>query len=127
MKKLVLVAMCLALVLPAVTQTKVDKRIAESTTVLANLIDKPNGISRSLLDKSVCVLVYPGVKKVGVGLGVSYGKGVLLCRSGKEMDGNWGAPVLYTLDTGSLRRTTGQYLDQLCVAGHEPEWRGQSP
>ncbi|MFZ1135014.1 MAG: lipid-binding SYLF domain-containing protein [Candidatus Korobacteraceae bacterium] len=102
MKKLVLVAMCLALVLTAFAQTKVDKRIAESTTVLANLIDKPNGISRSLLDKSVCVLVYPGVKKVGVGLGMSYGHGVLLCRSGKTMDGNWGAPVLYILDTGSL-------------------------
>jgi SH3 domain-containing YSC84-like protein 1 len=107
MKKLMLVTMCLALVLPAVTQDKLDKRIAETTTVLTNTIDKPNGISRNLLDKSVCVLVYPGVKKVGVGLGVSYGKGVLLCRSGKAMDGNWGAPVLYTLDTGSLGAQLG--------------------
>lgn len=102
MKKLMLVAMCLVLAFTAFAQTKVDKRIADTTTVLTNLIDKPNGISRSLLDKSVCALVYPGVKKVGVGLGVSYGKGLLLCRSGKAMDGNWGAPVLYTLDTGSL-------------------------
>ena len=107
MKKLMLFTMCLALVLPAVTQDKLDKRIAETTTVLTNTIDKPNGISRNLLDKSVCVLVYPGVKKVGVGLGVSYGKGVLLCRSGKAMDGNWGAPVLYTLDTGSLGAQLG--------------------
>jgi SH3 domain-containing YSC84-like protein 1 len=88
MKKLVLVAMCLALALPALAQTKVDKRMAESTTVLTNLIDKSNGISRPLLDKAACVLVYPGVKKVGIGLGVSYGKGVLFCRSGKTMDGN---------------------------------------
>ena len=107
MKKLMLVAMCLVLALPSIAQTKVDKRIADTTTVLTNLIDKPNGISRSLLDKSMCALVYPGVKKVGVGLGVSYGKGVLLCRSGKEMDGNWGAPVLYTLDTGSLGAQLG--------------------
>jgi len=107
MKKLMLVVMCVALVLPAVTQDKLDKRIAEATTVLTNIMDKPNGISRNLLDKAACVLVYPGVKKVGVGLGVSYGKGVLLCRSGKAMDGNWGAPVLYTLDTGSLGAQLG--------------------
>jgi SH3 domain-containing YSC84-like protein 1 len=107
MKKLVLVAMCLVLTLPAVAQDKLDKRIAESTTVLANILDKPNGIPRSLLNKAACVLVYPGVKKVGVGLGVSYGRGVLLCRSGKMMDGNWGAPVLYTLDTNSLGAQLG--------------------
>ena len=107
MKKVLLAVLCLTMAFPAIAQTKVDKRIAESTTVLTNLIDKPSGISRGLLDKAVCVLVYPGVKKVGVGLGVSYGKGVLLCRSGKEMDGNWGAPVLYILDTGSLGAQLG--------------------
>lgn len=107
MKKLMLVATCLVLASTVFAQTKVDKRIADSATVLTNLIDKPNGIARSLLDKSVCALVYPGVKKVGVGLGVSYGKGVLVCRSGKAMDGNWGAPVLYILDTGSIGAQLG--------------------
>lgn len=107
MKKLFLAVLCLTLVLSAVAQTKVDKRIADTTTVLTNIIDKPNGISRSLLDKSACVLVYPNVKKVGVGLGVGYGKGVLLCRSGKTMDGSWGAPVMYSLDTGSLGAQLG--------------------
>jgi len=107
MKKLLLVAMCLTLLLPAVAQDKLDKRIADSNTVLTNILDKPNGIARNLLDKAVCVLVYPGVKKVGVGIGVGYGKGVLVCRSGKTMDGNWGAPVLYTLDTSSLGAQLG--------------------
>ena len=92
MKKLLLVALCLALTLSSVAQSKVDKRISESTGVLANILDKPNGIPRSLLDKAACVLVYPNVKKVGVGVGVGYGRGVLVCRSGKAMDGNWGAP-----------------------------------
>jgi len=107
MKKLVVAAICLATALSAIAQEKLDKRIAESTTVLANIIDKPNGIPRSLLDKAECVLVYPGVKKVGVGIGVGYGRGVLLCRSGKAMDGNWGAPVMYTLDTSSLGAQLG--------------------
>jgi lipid-binding SYLF domain-containing protein len=107
MKKLVLVVMCFALAIPAIAQDKLDKRIAETTTVLANIIDKPNGIPRSLLNKAQCVLVYPGVKKVGVGFGIGYGRGVLLCRSGKTMDGNWGAPVLYTLDANSLGAQLG--------------------
>jgi lipid-binding SYLF domain-containing protein len=106
MKKLVVVVVCLAMALSAIAQEKLDKRIAESTTVLANIIDKPNGIPRSLLDKAACVLVYPGVKKVGVGVGVGYGRGVLVCRSGK-MDGSWGAPVMYTLDTSSLGAQLG--------------------
>jgi SH3 domain-containing YSC84-like protein 1 len=107
MKKLFLAVLCLTLALSAVAQDKLDKRIAESTTVLANILDKPNGIPMSLLNKAECVLVYPGVKKVGVGLGVSYGRGVLLCRTGKTMDGNWGAPVMYTLDTSSLGAQLG--------------------
>jgi lipid-binding SYLF domain-containing protein len=107
MKKLLLVALCFTLAMSAVAQSKIDKRIAETTTVLTNILDKPNGIPRSLLDKAECVLVYPGVKKVGVGLGVGYGRGVLLCRSGKTMNGNWGAPVMYTLDTGSLGAQLG--------------------
>ncbi len=107
MKKLLLVALCFTLAMSAVAQSKIDKRIAETTTVLTNILDKPNGIPRSLLDKADCVLVYPGVKKVGVGLGVSYGRGVLICRNGKTMDGNWGAPVMYTLDTSSLGAQLG--------------------
>jgi len=107
MKKLVLVAVCLCMTLSAIAQEKLDKRIADSTTVLTNIIDKPNGIPKSLLDKASCVLVYPSVKKVGVGLGVGYGRGVLVCRSGKTMDGNWGAPVMYTLDTSSLGAQLG--------------------
>jgi len=107
MKKMLLAVLCLTMALPAIAQSKVDKRISESTTVLTNILDKPNGIPKSLLDKAVCVLAYPNVKKVGVGLGVGYGRGVLVCRSGKTMDGGWGAPVMYTLDTSSLGAQLG--------------------
>jgi SH3 domain-containing YSC84-like protein 1 len=107
MKKLLLAVLCLTVALPVLAQSKVDQRLSQSTAVLNNILDKPNGIPKSLLDKADCVLVYPSVKKVGVGLGVGYGKGVLVCRSGKTMNGNWGAPVMYTLDTGSLGAQLG--------------------
>ena len=48
------------------------------------------------------MLVYPGVRKVGIGIGVTYGRGMITCRSGAEMNGKWSAPAMYTMDTGSL-------------------------
>ena len=107
MKKLVLAAVCLTLALPAIAQSKVDKRISESTAVLTTLLTKPNGIDKTLLNKADCIAVYPAVKKVAVGIGGTYGRGVLVCRSGKEMNGLWGAPIMYTLDTASLGAQLG--------------------
>jgi lipid-binding SYLF domain-containing protein len=103
MKKTVLFSLvCLGATLPGVAQSKVDNRLGDSAEVLRQIIAKPDDIPKALLDKAVCVLVYPSVKKVGVGVGVTYGRGVLVCRSGTNMDGKWGAPAMYTLDVGSL-------------------------
>ncbi len=97
---------CFAVALPLHSEDKVSKRLDQSTAVLKTIVAKQD-IPKSTLDKAVCVLVYPGVKKVGVGLGVTYGRGVLSCRQGKEMDGDWSAPAMYTLDTGSLGAQLG--------------------
>jgi SH3 domain-containing YSC84-like protein 1 len=103
--KLIGVFLCLAAAVPAVAQ-KVDKRLAESAAVL-NTIAAKSEISNTAWSKTKCVLVYPSVKKVGIGLGMSYGRGVLVCRSGANLDGKWGAPIMYTLDTGSLGAQLG--------------------
>lgn len=102
---LIAVLLCLAGAVPAVAQ-KADKRLAESATVLQTITTK-NEISNTAWSKTKCVLVYPSVKKVGIGIGVSYGRGVLVCRTGANMDGKWGAPIMYTLDTGSLGAQLG--------------------
>jgi lipid-binding SYLF domain-containing protein len=54
--------------------SKASERVAESTTVLTTILDK-QAIPKSVVDKAVCVLVYPNVKKVGIGLGATYGRG----------------------------------------------------
>jgi SH3 domain-containing YSC84-like protein 1 len=46
--------------------------------------------------------VFPSVKKVAVGIGGSYGRGVLICRNGADMKGDWGAPAMYKLDQASI-------------------------
>lgn len=104
-RNLIAVLLCAVAALPAVAQ-KADKRLADSATVLKTIADKKE-ISNTAWSRAKCVLVYPSVKKVGVGIGVSYGRGVLVCRTGANMDGKWGAPIMYTLDTGSLGAQLG--------------------
>ncbi len=97
--------LCIATAFPVVAQ-KADKRLAESTEVLKTIATK-SSIPNTAWSKTKCVLIYPGVKKVGIGIGVSYGRGVLVCRTGADMTGPWGAPIMYTLDTGSLGAQLG--------------------
>jgi lipid-binding SYLF domain-containing protein len=86
---------------PSLSQNKVDKRLSESTAVLKTIMAK-NERPKDVLEKAVFVMVYPTVRKVGVGLGVTYRRGVIVCRTGTEMNGKWGAPAMYGLDTGSF-------------------------
>src|ERR1700677_4742306 len=101
-KKLLVALVCTAVTLPAVAQNKIDNRLGDSALVLKQMLAQSNGIPQNLLDKSVCVLVFPAVKKVGIGIGVTYGRGVIVCRSGADMTGPWSAPAMYKLDVGSL-------------------------
>src|ERR1700712_1966812 len=100
-KKSLLVLASVALTLPAFAQDKINDRLSESAEVLRQMA-KPDAISKVALDKAACVLVFPAVRKVGIGIGVTYGRGVLVCRSGVNMDGSWSAPAMYRLNVGSL-------------------------
>ena len=73
-----------------------------STTVMKEILQGDSGLPKSVLNQARCVLVFPSVKKVAIGIGGSYGRGELLCRKGAKMDGAWGAPVMYRLDQGSI-------------------------
>jgi lipid-binding SYLF domain-containing protein len=93
---------CTALTLPGFAQNKIDDRLGQSAEVLQQILAKHDEIPQQLLDRAVCVLVFPSVKKVGLGIGVTYGRGVLVCRSGTNMTGPWSAPAMYKLDVGTL-------------------------
>jgi lipid-binding SYLF domain-containing protein len=102
MKKLAIPALCLAIAFPLFAQKKEDQRLADSATVMKAILQENNGLPKSVLDQAMCVLVFPSVKKVAVGIGGSYGRGVLVCRQSAKMNGEWGAPVMYALDQGSI-------------------------
>ncbi|MGC1293750.1 MAG: lipid-binding SYLF domain-containing protein [Alloacidobacterium sp.] len=104
-RKMTLVV-CLAAALPLLSEDKFTARLNESSAVL-NTITTKQYIPKATLDHAKCILVYPGVKKVGIGLGVTYGRGVLSCREGESMTGRWSPPAMYTLDVGSLGAQLG--------------------
>jgi SH3 domain-containing YSC84-like protein 1 len=103
MKKSALVALVsVAMTLPAIAQNKIDDRLGNSAEVLKQILAKSDDIPAAYLNKAKCVLVFPGVKKVAVGIGGSYGRGVIVCRTGTNMTGPWSAPAMYKMDVGSL-------------------------
>jgi SH3 domain-containing YSC84-like protein 1 len=77
-------------------------RVGETGTVLKEILNIPDDIPRDLLDKAECVIILPSVKKGAFGIGGSYGRGVMVCRSGAHYKGRWGAPALYALEGISI-------------------------
>ena len=100
MKKLVIVLLGLGVTLGA--QGKEEDRLRECATVLQEIVTIPDDIPKDLLDKAECVMVFPGVKKVAMGVGGSYGRGAMTCRSGETFTGPWSAPALMALEGGSI-------------------------
>jgi len=101
-RKIAVLAACLAMTSPLFAQNKEDDRLQNAATALQEILSSDKGLSKHILDQADCVLIFPSVKKVAIGIGGSYGRGTLVCRKGAKMDGSWGAPAMYKLDQGSL-------------------------
>ena len=99
-KKIAALALVLVVASPLFAQKKEEERLANSASVLSQLLSGDKGLPKNILDQSICVLIFPSVKKVAIGIGGSYGRGALVCR--KDMKGAWGAPAMYSLDQGSI-------------------------
>jgi lipid-binding SYLF domain-containing protein len=81
---------------------KESDRLESSATVLKEIFGMPDAIPQELLDKAECVIVFPSVKKVALGVGGSYGRGVISCRGGSTFDGGWSAPAMFALEGASI-------------------------
>jgi lipid-binding SYLF domain-containing protein len=81
---------------------KESDRLHDAATVLGEIFGMPDSIPQDLLDKAECVIVFPSVKKVALGVGGSYGRGVISCRGGKTYDGPWGPPAMFALEGASI-------------------------
>ena len=111
----VVILMCLmATMVPA--QEKEQERLKECGAVLEEILGMPENVPEELLSKAECVIVFPSVLKFAIGLGGSYGRGALVCRSGANFTGAWGTPAMFALEGGSLGfQLGGQATDYLLL------------
>jgi len=78
------------------------KRLENAGIVMDEILNVPDDIPQDLLDKARCVVVLPSVLKAAFIVGGSYGRGTMVCRTGKDFTGPWGAPAMYALEGGSV-------------------------
>ena len=88
---------------PADENAKDEKdRLQNAGTVIQEILDIPEDIPQDLLDKARCVVIMPSVLKAAFIVGGSYGRGAMVCRTGKDFTGPWGAPAMYAQEGGSV-------------------------
>lgn len=102
MKSVYAVLLLVLFTLPLAAQEKEEDRLREAGEVLKEILDIPDNIPQDLLDKAECVVVLPSVKKVAIGIGGSYGRGAMVCRSGENFSGPWGPPAMFRLEGGNI-------------------------
>jgi lipid-binding SYLF domain-containing protein len=83
MKTFLGIGLAFALVIPALAQNKEQGRVENAGKVMREILDAPDSIPKSVLDKAECVVILPSVLKFSFELGSSYGRGVMTCRGGE--------------------------------------------
>src|ERR1041385_5526129 len=87
---------------PAADKEKDENRMENAGNVIDEILNVPDDIPQDLLDKARCVVILPSVLKAAFVVGGSYGRGVMVCRTGADFKGPWGAPAMYALEGGSV-------------------------
>ena len=77
-------------------------RLENAGKVMQEILNVPDDIPQDLIDKARCVVVMPSILKAAFVVGGSYGRGTMVCRTGKDFAGPWGAPAMYALEGGSV-------------------------
>jgi len=115
-------AIMVLLCLPSLGQEKEKggterERVKESGEVMKQILDMPDkGVPKSVLNGAKCVVVMPSVKKLAVGIGATYGRGVMTCRTGSDYKGPWSAPIMMASSGGNIGfQIGGQATDFLII------------
>jgi lipid-binding SYLF domain-containing protein len=81
---------------------KEQRRLENSGVVMQEIMNVPDDLPRDVMERAKCVIVFPSVLKAAFVVGASYGRGAMVCRTGKDFHGPWGAPAMYALEGGSV-------------------------
>ena len=93
-----IVGTVILLILPAWggDKEKDEETLKNASAVLQEMLNGKD-IPSDVIAKADCVIVLPNVKKFGVGVGGSGGRGPITCRTGKDFSGKWSAPAMLTV------------------------------
>src|SRR5271154_4950582 len=100
-RTLIGLSLAFVLTLPLFAQDKESDRVENAGKVMQEILNAPDGIPQDILDKADCIVILPSVLKFAIGIGGSYGRGVMTCRGGHNFQGPWGAPSMMALEGGS--------------------------
>jgi lipid-binding SYLF domain-containing protein len=92
----------LSVAMPAADNEHEADRVKDAGVVMKEIVNIPDNIPKDLIDRAECVIVLPSVKKFAIGIGGSYGRGVMTCRTGQHFTGRWSAPAMYALEGGNI-------------------------
>jgi lipid-binding SYLF domain-containing protein len=78
-------------------------RTQSSARVFQEIMDAPDSISPSVLNKARCIAIIPGDKKFAFIFGANYGRGLAVCRTAT----GWSAPIFLAVEGGSFGYQVG--------------------
>jgi lipid-binding SYLF domain-containing protein len=98
-------------------KAKLDGRLVDAARVIRALETVPDqGIPDKITESATCVAVIPGLKKGAFIFGVTYGQGVVTCRTGH----GWSAPAFIRISGGNWGlQLGGESTDLVLVATNE--------
>ena len=104
MRKTLALLFAALLVLPSVQagSGREDDRLEACGKVLKEILNIPDNLPKGLLDRSECVIIFPSVKKLALGVGGSFGRGAISCRTGEHFTGPWSAPAMFALEGANI-------------------------
>jgi lipid-binding SYLF domain-containing protein len=99
---LLMFALAFLLALPALgaDQYKDEETLRDAAHVLDQMFQSKS-IPPDLFTKAECVIVMPNVKKFGIGIGGTGGRGPMSCRGGANFHGKWSPPAMYSIGGAS--------------------------
>ena len=98
--KRILLPLIFLLALGTWAKSKEAERVSNAAEVLKEIMATPDkGIPRDYLERAHCLAIIPAMKKLALGFGGQYGRGVVACR---KAGGAWGPPSMISLKGGSV-------------------------
>jgi lipid-binding SYLF domain-containing protein len=89
-QRLLIPVILLVLTVPAwgADKSKDEETLQNATKVLSEMLDSKN-VPADVLAGANCVIVLPSVKRFGIGIGGSGGRGPMTCRGGKDFSARY--------------------------------------